>query len=246
MEAIILRFDAPLMSFGGVIVDQHNITDRFPAESLLAGMLANALGWSHADHGKIGALQNRLVTASRWDVEPALVIDYHTVDFSQPKMREPGWTTRGCPEHRHGGPSAKFGTHQRYRHYWANGILTAAVGLRNHAAPDLNILVDALLVPARPLFIGRKTCLPATSVFLKVAAGADILAILAAVPRAECPVRRCESGMPMPARWPAEVGRHREEQLKTLYDQRDWLNQWHAGSRMVAEGPLEEVGYAHG
>jgi len=45
----------------------------------------------------------------------------------------------------------------------------------------------------------------------------------------------------MAARWPAEVGSNREDQLKAIYDQRDWKNQWHAGRRIVAEGPIEET-----
>ena len=41
MDALFLRFDSPLMSFGGTIVDHHNVTERFPGFSLFAGLLAN-------------------------------------------------------------------------------------------------------------------------------------------------------------------------------------------------------------
>ena len=150
MDALILRLDAPLMSFGGVIVDHHNVTERFPGVSLFAGLFANALGWTHGEGEKIGALQDRLIIASRWDIEPEAIVDYHTVDLGQPKMREKGWTTRGEPEHRDGGP-ARFGTHIRLRHYWANGVLTAALALRDNTVPDLATLEAALQQPARPL-----------------------------------------------------------------------------------------------
>ena len=43
MRALVLRFDAPLMSFGGVMVDQHGVIDRFPGTAMLTGLLANAL-----------------------------------------------------------------------------------------------------------------------------------------------------------------------------------------------------------
>jgi CRISPR system Cascade subunit CasD len=238
MDALILRLDAPMMSFGGVMVDHHNVTDRFPGLSLLAGLLANALGWSHADGERIGALQERLLVASRWDIAPERIVDYHTVDLGQPKMREPGWTTRGAPEHRDGGPAAKFGTHQRYRHYWANGVLTASLALSTDHGPNLDELESALKAPARPLFLGRKTCLPSGPVLIGRLAGTDVLDILKRVPRVSCPVRPQKT--PMSARWPAELGDPREDQIKPIYDQRDWHNQWHAGSRMVAEGLLEE------
>ena len=239
MDALILRLDAPLMSFGGVMVDHHNVTDRFPGLSLFAGLLANALGWAHGDGEKIGALQDRLIVASRWDIEPEAIVDYHTVDLGQPKMVEPGWTTRGVPEHRDGGDARK-GTHIRYRHYWANGVLTAVVALADDTAPNLATLETALTQPMRPLFLGRKSCLPNSPVLVGSVVGNDVLAILKAIPRVRCATRRAGS-QSMAARWPAEVGANREDQLKAIYDQRDWKNQWHAGRRIVAEGVIEEV-----
>ncbi|WP_082411796.1 type I-E CRISPR-associated protein Cas5/CasD, partial [Methylogaea oryzae] len=98
MDILLLRFDAPLMSFGGVMVDQHGPTERFPGLSLLAGLFGNALGYRHGDAEALEALQARIEYAARWDVEPQALLDYHTVDLGQPKMREPGWTTRGEPE----------------------------------------------------------------------------------------------------------------------------------------------------
>lgn len=239
MEALILRLDAPLMSFGGVMVDQHNITDRFPGLSLFTGLLANALGWSHADGDRIGRLQDRLVVASRWDIAPEAIVDYHTVDLGQAKMCEPGWTTRGFPEHRDGAPATKYGIHQRYRHYWANGVLTAALALEREEAPNLDDLETALRHPARPLFLGRKTCLPSAPILLGRASGTDVLCVLKTVARFPCAVRSQKGAMP--ARWPADIGQPREEQIKPVYDQRDWKNQWHAGSRMVAEDLIEEA-----
>jgi len=47
MKALVLRLDAPMMSFGGVMVDQHGVIDRFPGVALLTGLIANALGWHH-------------------------------------------------------------------------------------------------------------------------------------------------------------------------------------------------------
>ena len=45
MKALILRFDAPMVSFGGVTVDQHGFTDSYPGQAMLTGLIANALGW---------------------------------------------------------------------------------------------------------------------------------------------------------------------------------------------------------
>lgn len=238
MEALLLRFDAPLMSFGAVRVDQHNVTERFPSVSLVAGLLGNALGWDHKDADALQALQARLVVASRWDIEPELLIDYDTADLGQPKMRFPGWTTRGAPEHREGGPDARFGTHRRLRHYWANGVLTLVMALPALGRPDLTGLEHALRSPARPLFIGRKTCLPSAPILLGRDTDENVLEILARVPRAQRPGRQSEGAMP--ARWPAELGAPHAAQISSVSQHRDWQKQWHAGTSLVAEGLIME------
>jgi CRISPR system Cascade subunit CasD len=239
MEGLIFRFDAPLMSFGGVKVDQHNVTDRFPGHSLVAGLIANALGWVHADMGKIQRLQDRLLLASRWDIAPVPIVDYQTVDLGQAKMREAGWTTRGTPEHRDGGPAAKFGTHQRYRHYLANGVLTTVVALQDDEPPDIFAVEKALTQPARPLFIGRKACLPSSRILVGRISGEDVLSMLKRIPRLSRSGGNSEGAMP--ARWPAGLTAERPEQVRQVFDMRDWHSQLHTGSRSVAEGLIKEA-----
>ena len=77
-----------------------------------------------------------------------------------------GWTTRGQPEGRAGGANTYDAPHLRYRDYFAD--MRVAVALRLEPAgdePTLGHLADALQEPKRPLFIGRKPCLPAASLF---------------------------------------------------------------------------------
>jgi CRISPR system Cascade subunit CasD len=237
MQILILRFDAPLMSFGGVMVDHHGVIERFPGLSLLTGLFGNALGYRHGDAEALEKLQAHIDYAARWDIEPEELVDYHTVDLGQPKMAEPGWTTRGEPEHRAGGAAA-YGTHQRYRHYWANGVMTLSATLIGADAPTVADLAKALRRPARPLFLGRKTCLPASPILLGETEAPDLLAALRAVPRA----RRAGSktGEAMPACWPAHLGESSPAREAAIYDRRDWSNQIHAGWRLRIEGYLEE------
>lgn len=282
MDILLLRFDAPLMSFGGVMVDQHGPTERFPGLSLLAGLCGNALGYSHADADQLEALQARLEYAARWDIEPEALLDYHTVDLGQAHLREPGWTTHGEAEHRGGGPDAKFGTHIRYRHYWANGVMTVALRLLPAAAqdssrpgvqdlscttpPSLDDLAAALQTPARPLFLGRKTCLPAAPIFLKQVEADNVLDALRHLPlvrrskradwhKADSPQRQrsSEPASPplpageglgvraVPACWPAHLGAAPGKPSRSvpIYDRRDWRNQIHAGRRIRIEGVIE-------
>lgn len=241
MRALILRFDAPLMSFGGVMIDHHGVIDRFPGTAMLTGLLANALGWHHRDFERLQALQSRIRFAARWDVRPEHIIDYHTVDLGQEKMRYPGWTTRGVPEHRAGGTEARFGTHIRLRHYWADGLLTCAVTLEGDGEPDLETVKTALQRPARPLFFGRKCCLPARPLLdplCPLVEGEDLLAILAKVPVWSRQGEPLEGPHQLEACWPAELGVGERGHIRRVFDLRDWANQLPAGSRERAEGMI--------
>src|SRR5699024_8082149 len=70
-----------------------------------------------------------------------------------------GWTTRGTPEGRGG---ASYGApHRRYRDFIADAQLRAVLTLMpTDDQPTLADLRSALVCPARPLFLGRKPCLP--------------------------------------------------------------------------------------
>src|SRR5215813_9680694 len=48
MRHLILRLEAPLMSFGGDMIDANGPTLDFPLASLVIGLMANALGWTRA------------------------------------------------------------------------------------------------------------------------------------------------------------------------------------------------------
>jgi len=241
MKAVILRFDAPMISLGSVIVDHHGFTDFFPGVSMLTGMIGNSLGWHHTDFERLQDLQDRIDFAARWDVRPNRVIDYHTVDLGSDKMCKPGWTTRGEIEHRAGGTGAKYGTHQRYRHYLTDGLMTVALGLVGEGYPGLDTIKEAFERPARPLFLGRKTCLPARPLLdpiNPIAEGLDLLSILEIVPvwnRDGVPDR--VSGKTWVC-WTRSEGEHGSGESRIVYDLRDWRNQLPAGSRWREEGMI--------
>ena len=236
MECLILRLDAPLMSFGSVRIDQHNPTGRFPGRAMLTGLVGNALGWTHADMQALNRLQSRLEFSARWDVAPRALRDYQTVDLGQSHLSNPGWTTRGMSEYRRGGP-AKIGTHQRYRDYWADGVMTIALTLMDDESPALDDLEHALRSPARPLFIGRKPCLPAAPLLRGRREAADLRTALAtepADPRAGDPPGLIEACWP-----PADDDEPRQFVYRS--DDRDWSAQSHVGQRLMVEGLLHEV-----
>ena len=246
MRALILHLQAPLMSFGGPQVDQIGPTGQFPTTSQITGLFANALGYAHRDVGRLQVLQRRLSFASALVREGKELQDYQTVDLGQTHLRNPVWTTHGRAEHRDGGLDARYGTHIRFRRYRADASVLTAVSLSPaNEVPTLSQVGDALVTPARPLFIGRKPCLPSTRLFVgiidDVRSVTDALARVPGVFADRWPTIGGEH-LEFKAEWPvaderalsptAHLATHR------VIDRRDWRNQLHGGERVVARGTL--------
>lgn len=240
MRVLLARLDAPLISFGGTAVDARGVTDVFPARSMVAGLVGNALGYDHRDVGLLSRLQQRLVIGARMDREGIPVVDFQTVDLGQPFLRE-GWTTDGRVEGREGG-TAGVGTHIRWRHYLADAVYTVALTLTPEAeAPMLEDLQRAFEAPARPLFIGRKCCIPSEPLALGIVETGSLLDALATAPLSA----RAASGRKL-VRVPRSEARDGFRGAeRAITESRDWANQIHVGRSIVLEGMLElrqEVG----
>jgi CRISPR system Cascade subunit CasD len=238
MEILILRFDAPLISFGAPMIDQNGVVQAFPALSMLAGLIGNALGWDHRDAPKLDALQERIRYAARVDRSGEALVDYQTVDLGQPWMdpKRAGWTTRGQIADR-GGASSDT-THIRYRHYRADSVVTAAVALANEAHPTTDEVASALQNPARPVFLGRKCCLPASPILRQIIDAKSLMAALSSFPR---DAQRGDAG-PLPAWWwegDDATGAVGGSRIIAVTDERDWADQVHVGRRFMREGLLD-------
>jgi CRISPR system Cascade subunit CasD len=110
MDILLLRLEAPLMSFGAPIVDRHGVIQPYPALSMMTGLLGNALGVDHSEPERLQQLQRRLRYAVRQDRRGQQLRDYQTVDLSKPYLDDArAWTTRHALEQRKGG-SASSGT----------------------------------------------------------------------------------------------------------------------------------------
>ncbi|NLI77828.1 MAG: type I-E CRISPR-associated protein Cas5/CasD [Candidatus Riflebacteria bacterium] len=236
-EFLALRFDAPMMSFGGPIVDNFGVIQDFPALSMMTGLLANALGFGHADVDHLENLQRRLRYAVRRDRQGEKATDFQTVDLGQEFLQGTGWTTRGAPEGRDGASSDR--THIRYREFRFDAVFTVVLTLVPPGGqPDLAAVEEALRQPSRPLFLGRKPCLPAAPLLFGRYSAESLVAALAMVPPVPAS-RRDEpaEGGSLPAWWPAEDGGPADESvLIEVSDERDWANQIHVSRRLVRRG----------
>lgn len=256
MQHLILNLEAPLLAFGGETIDNYGVIRPFPAASMLTGLLANALGWRRVEQQKHQQLQDRLIFAARIDREPAgnvRLTDYQTVrmgdtvDLYQQNNRWViGWMTRGYPDERRGALGAAGSgpfTHQRWRDYYADMRVTVALRLEPaEDYPTLDKLADKVQEPERPLFLGRKPCLPSRPLFGGLVAGDTALAALLNVA-----VERPQDAPPddcLRVQWPdgegvidADIAPNRPEPAM-LTDQRNWISGLHGGGRYVHESRI--------
>lgn len=238
MRHLIMRLEAPLMAFGGETIDNYGFIRRFPSASMLTGLLANALGWRRIEAERHQRLQDRLVFAARIDREAAGGMRLTDFQTAQLGASDKGWTTRGQPEGRAGGANTYDAPHLRFRDYFTDMRVTVALRLESaEESPTLEKAASVLGEPSRPLFIGRKPCLPSSPLFVDfVERDTSLHAILASQPEEDS-----DDSNTLAAMWPANEVVSAEERVQItrrymLTDERDWVSGLHGGGRWVCEG----------
>lgn len=131
MATLLLRLSAPLQAWGTESSFDTRRTDSYPSKSGVIGMLAAALGRSRSD--SVDDL-NKLRFGVRVDDEGVLLRDYHTANGEKNKQ---------------------YITNRYYR-----SDATYLVGLESDDSSFLEAIRDALLSPAYPLYLGRRSCPP--------------------------------------------------------------------------------------
>lgn len=131
MFTLILRFAAPLQSWGSGAKFETRRTELFPTRSGIIGLLAAALGFKrNQDLDQFNHLQIGVKT-----VQPGTVIrDLHTARKDQKT------------------------SYMTQRYYLADAVFE--VGIASADQKELEELEQALKRPAYPLFLGRRSCPP--------------------------------------------------------------------------------------
>lgn len=224
---LILRLASPLAAFGGETIDNYGVIRDFPALSMLTGLIANALGWDRGDTEQHDRLQERLRAGTRLEHAGTRLRDFQTAQLG---ANDKGWTTWGVPEERRGGAVSYQSPHLRYRDYHADLIAWVALRLEPaDEAPTLDDVAAALDRPKRPLFIGRKPCLPTSRL---VAGWQETEHVLSALQTWTLPT----VGDRWRAQWPDGEGELAGDRVLDLCDERRWRSGVHGGWRPVREG----------
>lgn len=131
MSTLLLRISAPLQAWGYESKFETRRTSREPTKSGVIGLLASALGRSRDE--SVQDL-NEISFGVRVDHEGELLHDYHTVKLNESK------------------------TYVTHRYYLSDAVFL--VGLESDKEELLQKLNNAVLNPAFPLFLGRRSCPP--------------------------------------------------------------------------------------
>ncbi len=222
-----------MASFGGEAIDNRGVIRNFPAQSMVTGLFANALGWTRWMRSEHQRLQDRILFGAVHDADPDTLrmTDYQTAKLSK---ADRGWSTLGGPLGRAGGANTYVGAHQRWRDYHSDLRMSVVVRLIPEMEdPTADALAAAMLRPARPLFIGRKPCLPTVTMFRGWVDGPDVVTVLRDV---------APSGAPCEAQWPRSEGTDDSDLTTPATDERNWVTGLHGGARLVCRGHLEGTG----
>jgi CRISPR system Cascade subunit CasD len=220
---LLLRLEAPLAAFGDIMVDAKGPISDLPSASMLTGLFANALGYRREDKPALQRLQDRLVHAARLDRSAGGFTEFQTAKLEKSDI---AWTTRGRPEGRAGGDASYLSPHLRYRDFAADIAATIAIHLLpEDEEPDVVAIASALQEPFRPLFIGRKPCLPSRPIYYGFLSAPTFFDALLATPLA--PARKEQPYVHIELPW----SEPKPEDFHAVHkaDRRDWVAGVHTG-----------------
>lgn len=234
MRALLLHLEGPLQSYGTEAVDSRRPVAEMPGRSMLVGLVANALGYRRTEPDRHEVLQRRVTYAARLDRSGSRVRDFQTAQLGAGDV---AWTTWGVPQGRDGGPKTYETPHIRYMDYHADRVCVVALSLADGEGPTLDEVAEALRRPARPIFLGRKTCLPSAPVLAGIREGADVVEVLMREPlRADCDTEHVLV---------QADGVHAEHGWRRLdvTDSRAWRSGFFGGSRAVSQAYVPSAAF---
>ena len=195
---------------------------------------------SKRSHRCLASLQNRLRLAYRIDRDSANGNTLQDFQSASIQKNDTVWSTHGAPIGRTGDYGSYTSPLLSYKDYTVDTLIHAAFSLApSKKGPTPKETALALQKPYRPLFLGRKTCLPSAYLFqgLDTESQSPLQALLSlpALPETEPTVRllwsRGETAGAPDDLVPSKTYR--------LSDERDFQSGPHKGFRWVSEALID-------
>lgn len=140
MSSLVLRLVGPLQAWGATEEGENRRVNAFPTRSGVLGMISNAAGLERSD--SVSPWES-VTVGVRVDKPGKIIRDYHTAHST----------------------FLKAGAAVSSRYYSSDAAFVAVL---EGDARIIDRAADAVRNPARPLFLGRKACVPSASVFAAV------------------------------------------------------------------------------
>lgn len=148
MAVLLLKFDAPMQSWGIDEKLKDHKTDFIPSKSAVIGMIASAEGRRRdEDVSDLAALRFGV----RIDKDGELLSDFQTSLMGGRQGKEKDYYNNGHMTSTVNDKYMKVGT----RYYLCDAIFTCGI---EGSYKELETIRDALLNPANALFLGRRSC----------------------------------------------------------------------------------------
>ncbi|MCT8335188.1 type I-E CRISPR-associated protein Cas5/CasD [Leptospira sp. 85282-16] len=147
MRYLVLRLQAPLMSFGEGDYWDVRGTGAFPTKSAILGILSCCLGWNQNESDKIVELGESISVSAREDIKCSIQRDYHTIMNT---LKADGKSNDNAV--------------QSYRNYLMDGAFSVLVASKSDFV--FESIKKALESPVWMPFLGRKACSPSLPLFL--------------------------------------------------------------------------------
>jgi len=176
MDYLVFQLQAPLSAWGETAVGEFRPTANYPSESALFGLLAAALGIRREEEEAHAALRDYYGFAIGVLSSGRLLRDYHTAQTPGrvSLKNRPHYSRRDELNF----PKKELNTILSTRDYRQDAASLIAVQARSSAPYSLGDMVQALAKPRFTLYLGRKSCPPASPLNPKVIPGENAKAVL--------------------------------------------------------------------
>lgn len=151
-DIVVFRLEAPMAAFGDLAIGERRGSERRPSLSIIAGLIASALGLGRDTSGRED-LAARFLLAVRTDSLGTPFADFHTAQ-TPPQRKGRAYATRRAEL----AVTDDLGTIVSRRDYWTDVAFTVLVWPREGLSPGPAVIAAALNRPAFTPFVGRRSC----------------------------------------------------------------------------------------
>jgi len=151
-QFLLFRLYGPMAAWGEVAVGETRPSSSHPSKSAVLGLVAAALGIKREQEAELQSLANGNSFGVRVDAVGELLRDYHTAQVP-PERRKIKYYTRRDEINSDG-----LYTILSSRDYRTDGCYSIALWQTSSDQISLENILNALLQPKLPLYLGRKSC----------------------------------------------------------------------------------------